>query len=77
MRGENMGFKQSLDYVRSKRNIVCPNYGFQNELKRLELNLKKPKVGKDHQTFANYSEYSEKKIVLDFLNEDKKTPAKR
>jgi hypothetical protein len=72
-----MGFKQSLDYVRSKRNIVCPNYGFQNELKRLELNLKKPKVGKDHQTFANYSEYSEKKIVLDFLNEDKKTSAKR
>lgn len=76
MRGENMGFKQSLDYVRSKRNIVCPNYGFQNELKRLELNLKKTKVGKE-QTFTNYSEYSEKKIVLDFLNEDKKTPAKR
>lgn len=71
-----MGFKQSLDYVRSKRNIVCPNYGFQNELKRLELNLKKTKVGKE-QTFTNYSEYSEKKIVLDFLNEDKKTPAKR
>ena len=76
MRGENMGFKQSLDYVRSKRNVVCPNYGFQNELKRLELNLKKSKVGKD-QTFTNYSEYSEKKIVLDFLNEDKKTPSKR
>lgn len=52
-----MGFKQSLDYVRSKRNIVCPNYGFQNELKRLELNLKKPKAGKE-QTFANYSDYS-------------------
>lgn len=71
-----MGFKQSLDYVRSKRNIVCPNYGFQNELKRLELNLKKPKVGKD-QTFTNYSDYSEKKVVLDFLNEDRKIPGKR
>lgn len=29
MRAENMAFKQALDYVRSKRAIVCPNDGFQ------------------------------------------------
>ena len=26
---------------RNRRNIICPNYGFQNELKRLEMQLKK------------------------------------
>ena len=36
-----MAFKQGLDYVRSKRSIVCPNEGFQRELKRYELTLKK------------------------------------
>ena len=25
MKGENMTFKQALDYVKSKRSIVCPN----------------------------------------------------
>lgn len=41
MRGEGMGFKQGLDYVRSKRAIICPNEGFQKELKRFELYVKK------------------------------------
>ena len=41
MRGEGMAFKQGLDYVRSKRSIVCPNDGFQRELKRYELTVKK------------------------------------
>jgi hypothetical protein len=46
MRKEGMSFKQALDYVRNKRSIICPNYGFQNELKRFELTLKKqPKKG--------------------------------
>lgn len=43
MRSEGMSFKQAMDYVRSKRAIICPNYGFQNELKRYELALKKSK----------------------------------
>jgi hypothetical protein len=69
-----MGFKQALDYVRAKRSIICPNYGFQNELKRYETQLKKSKPEKEQEkTFSNFSE---KKVVLDFLNEDRKTPKK-
>jgi hypothetical protein len=34
MRGEGMSFSQALEYVRSKRKMVCPNYGFQAELKK-------------------------------------------
>ncbi len=41
MRAEAMGFQQALTYVRNKRSIICPNYGFQNELKRYETALKK------------------------------------
>jgi hypothetical protein len=40
MRAEKMNFKQALDYVRAKRTIVCPNDGFQKELKRFEISLK-------------------------------------
>jgi hypothetical protein len=40
MRAEKMTFKQALDYVRAKRSIICPNDGFQTELKRYELSLK-------------------------------------
>ena len=40
MRAEKMSFKQALDYVRAKRTIVCPNDGFQKELKRFETSLK-------------------------------------
>jgi hypothetical protein len=34
MRAEGMNFKQAMDYVRAKRSIICPNEGFQKELKR-------------------------------------------
>ena len=30
MRHDKMTFKQALEYVRSRRAVVCPNYGFQN-----------------------------------------------
>jgi hypothetical protein len=47
MRGEGMSFKQAMDYVRSKRSIIYPNEGFQKELKRYELAVKKlPPLGK-------------------------------
>ena len=43
-----MTFKQALDHVRSKRPIVCPNDGFQKELKRYEVTIKKlPPVDKE------------------------------
>ena len=44
MRSLNMSFQHALGYVRSKRSVVNPNYGFQNELSKYELALKK-KVG--------------------------------
>jgi hypothetical protein len=30
MRNEGLSFKQALEYVRNRRPIICPNYGFQN-----------------------------------------------
>ena len=68
MRAENMSFQQALGYVSSKRSIVCPNYGFQNELKRYETVLKKKAV-----TSKNEKEpdtLAEKKAVINFLNEE-------
>ena len=42
-----MGFKQALDYIRLKRSFVCPNEGFQRELKRYETTIKNmPKKNK-------------------------------
>ena len=48
MRAEAMSFQQALTYVRNKRSIICPNYGFQNELKRYEVVLKKTSTSKPH-----------------------------
>lgn len=39
MRKNNTPMKQTLDYVRSKRRIVCPNYGFERQLKAFELSM--------------------------------------
>ena len=61
-----MTFLNALAYVRSKRSIVNPNYGFQNELKKFEINLKKNK--KEEKTNEHSGNFHEKKIVLDFLN---------
>jgi len=36
-----MSFKKALDYIRMKRTFVCPNDGFQRELKRYELTVEK------------------------------------
>jgi hypothetical protein len=41
MRAEGMACKQAIDHVRSKRAIICPNEGFQKELKRYETIAKK------------------------------------
>ena len=72
-----MSFKQAMDYVRSKRSVICPNYGFQNQLKRYELILKKPKQQKKEFSYANYSDFTEKKIVMDFIYDDDKKQQKR
>ena len=42
-----MTFKQAFDFVRARRSIVCPNDGFQKELKRYEIAVKRlilPKI---------------------------------
>lgn len=35
MREKSFSLQQGIMYVRSKRPIINPNYGFQNELSRL------------------------------------------
>jgi hypothetical protein len=41
MKEKSFNLNQAMQLVRSKRSIVNPNYGFQNELSRLEQQLKK------------------------------------
>lgn len=41
MREKGFTMSQGIQYVRSRRPIINPNYGFQNELTRYEQQLKK------------------------------------
>ena len=60
-----MSFKQGLDYIRTKRSFVNPNEGFQRELKRYELTLKKmPKTEKVQEGLTRSEHVEEKKVVL-------------
>lgn len=74
MRADNMSFQQALGYVRSKRAIICPNYGFQNELKRYETVLKKKAVTNKNDKEPDTA--AEKKAVFNFLNEEQNQPIK-
>ena len=65
MKHDRMSFKQALEYVRSKRAVVCPNYGFQNELKKYETILKKS--AKEQETDQKEAKIdSEKKEAVRF-----------
>lgn len=65
-----MTFKQALDYVRSKRSIVCPNDGFQKELKRYETTIKKlPPVDKEEK--KEDVENGKKQAVLEAPKQEK------
>jgi hypothetical protein len=41
MREKSFTLQQGIQYVRSKRPIINPNYGFQSELSRFEMQLRK------------------------------------
>jgi hypothetical protein len=58
MRAEGMSFKQAMDYVRAKRSVICPNYGFQNELKRLETQLKKNRQDREQLEKKNVNSFT-------------------
>ena len=45
MREKGFTLKQGIEYVRKKRSIINPNYGFQAELAKLEERLKKGQMG--------------------------------
>ena len=84
MRTKNIGFKQCLELIRSKRPIVNPNYGFQNELSKYEVALKKGsktvndikidsfKMEKKGDNLSKTQAEKEKNVVINFLNDDKK-----
>lgn len=73
-----MSFKQSLEYVRSKRSIICPNEGFQRQLKRYELTLKRslPQLEKDkekvEENMVQSEQFQEKQVIMEFLKDQKK-----
>lgn len=39
MSTKKMSFHQGLNFVRKKRSVVCPNLGFELQLKKYENNL--------------------------------------
>ena len=41
MRKNDMGFKQAITLLRNKRKSVCPNLGFEMQLKKYEVELQK------------------------------------
>ena len=49
MRDKGYSFKHSLQLVRSRRPIVNPNYGFQDELTKYEKTLQKMKAKEDNE----------------------------
>ena len=74
-----MSFQHALGYVRSKRSVVCPNYGFQNELKKYELQLRKDNPAfkdfkEEQSTTLDYNTFKDKKAVFDFMGDYKKRP---
>lgn len=40
MREKNYTFKKALQFIKAKRKIANPNYGFQNELSQYEIFLR-------------------------------------
>lgn len=50
MREKGFSFQQGLGYVRARRGIVNPNYGFQTELSRYDQQLKKGNIKGADQT---------------------------
>ena len=40
MRVEKLGFVQSYNFVKKKRPIICPNFGFVRQLKQFESEIK-------------------------------------
>ena len=62
-----MSFQHGLGYVRSKRSVVNPNYGFQNELKKYELELRKNNnqgMKEEEATTLTYDSYKDKKATF-------------
>lgn len=62
-----MSFQDGLGYVRSKRSVVNPNYGFQNELKKYELELRKNNnqgMKEEEATTLTYDSYKDKKATF-------------
>ena len=82
MREKGFTLKQGIEYVRKKRPIVNPNYGFQSELSRLEDRIKKGMIdgsektekGKINGAFSQKPEKTveeiqeEKNAFLKFMN---------
>ena len=50
MQEKRLTFVEALKYVRRRRPIVCPNFGFQKQLLDFEKNLRKkdPNYFKEH-----------------------------
>ena len=61
MKEKGYSFKSGLQLVKSKRKVANPNYGFQDELTRYELFLKKQVLDQREKPFSR----QEKRMVMD------------
>ncbi|KAM3134538.1 hypothetical protein pb186bvf_013352 [Paramecium bursaria] len=43
MRLKGMSFQEAMNYVKRKRQVICPNYGFQRQLRQFENDLRQKK----------------------------------
>ena len=39
MRENKIGFNEAFNFVKKRRSVICPNYGFQRQLKQFEREL--------------------------------------
>jgi hypothetical protein len=61
MKEKGFEFWNALNFVRSRRSIICPNMGFMRQLQEYEKTL--PKKNVEETKIAKASEYSSRSIV--------------
>ncbi len=63
MKERGFEFWNALNFVRSRRSIICPNMGFMRQLQEYEKTL--PKKNVEETKLAKVSEYSSRSNIKD------------
>jgi len=60
----NLTFEQSLTFVSQKRPAICPNDGFQRQLKRFETSNQRKQLAQEMRAIPNYEEIQKHDLDL-------------